>query len=41
MAELHVEQGPELERSRDPIGVVTALHRFTAVFTGQPDHADG
>ncbi len=40
--ELHVEQGVELERSADPIGVVTAItavHRFAATFVGRPDHS--
>jgi len=40
--ELHIEQGPVLESTRVPIGVVTAIagiHRFLAHLVGQPDHA--
>lgn len=40
--ELHVEQGPILERSGSQIGVVTAItgtQRFVAQFSGQADHA--
>ncbi len=40
--ELHIEQGPALERRGSPIGVVThiaGLHRFLATFTGRNDHA--
>jgi N-carbamoyl-L-amino-acid hydrolase len=40
--ELHVEQGPVLERERTAIGVVTAIagiERAVATFTGRPDHA--
>jgi N-carbamoyl-L-amino-acid hydrolase len=40
--ELHVEQGPVLERKGVPIGVVTAIagiERLLATFTGRPDHA--
>jgi len=40
--ELHIEQGPVLEQSRVPIGVVTAIagiYRLVARITGQPDHA--
>ncbi|WP_211260844.1 M20 family metallo-hydrolase [Amycolatopsis jejuensis] len=40
--ELHVEQGPLLEESGVPIGVVTAIagiERILATFTGRPDHA--
>ena len=40
--ELHVEQGPLLERSGHEIGVVTAIagiDRFLARFTGRADHA--
>ena len=40
--ELHIEQGPVLERARVPIGVVTGIvgiHRLLADIEGQPDHA--
>jgi beta-ureidopropionase / N-carbamoyl-L-amino-acid hydrolase len=40
--ELHVEQGPALERKGVPIGVVTAIagiERLLATFSGRPDHA--
>lgn len=40
--ELHIEQGPLLERSGDEIGVVTAIagiDRLMARFVGRPDHA--
>jgi len=40
--ELHVEQGPLLERQHKSIGVVTAIagiERLTAVFAGRADHA--
>jgi len=40
--ELHVEQGPLLERKGAQIGVVTAIagiRRLVATFTGRPDHA--
>lgn len=40
--ELHIEQGPRLERAGIPIGVVTGIvgiHRFRASFVGRPDHA--
>ncbi|MGH9302845.1 MAG: Zn-dependent hydrolase [Acidimicrobiales bacterium] len=40
--ELHIEQGPRLERAGKPIGVVTGIagiHRLAAEFTGRPDHA--
>ncbi|GAA1712864.1 Zn-dependent hydrolase [Kribbella yunnanensis] len=40
--ELHIEQGPLLERRRAQIGVVTAIagiQRLVATFTGRPDHA--
>lgn len=40
--ELHVEQGPLLERSGETIGVVTAIagiDRFLIRFTGRADHA--
>jgi N-carbamoyl-L-amino-acid hydrolase len=40
--ELHIEQGPLLERSGTQIGVVTAIagiDRLVARFTGRPDHA--
>lgn len=40
--ELHVEQGPVLEREGTPIGVVTAIagiNRLLATFHGRPDHA--
>lgn len=40
--ELHVEQGPRLERSGKRIGVVTAIagiERLMAQFTGRADHA--
>ena len=40
--ELHVEQGPLLERKDAQIGVVTAIagiQRLVATFTGRPDHA--
>jgi hydantoinase/carbamoylase family amidase len=40
--ELHVEQGPVLERANEPIGVVTAvagIARGEVVFEGRADHA--
>ncbi|WP_153101161.1 Zn-dependent hydrolase [Paraburkholderia hayleyella] len=40
--ELHIEQGPVLERQRLPVGVVTSIvgiRRVRIVVTGQPDHA--
>lgn len=40
--ELHIEQGPVLERMQLPIGVVTnivGIRRCTIRVTGQPDHA--
>jgi N-carbamoyl-L-amino-acid hydrolase len=40
--ELHVEQGPLLERKGTSIGVVTAIagiERLLATFSGRPDHA--
>ncbi|WP_306233250.1 hydantoinase/carbamoylase family amidase [Agrococcus beijingensis] len=40
--ELHIEQGPMLERSGDEIGIVTAIagiDRLMATFTGRQDHA--
>jgi N-carbamoyl-L-amino-acid hydrolase len=40
--EVHVEQGPVLERERIEIGVVTAIagiERAVATFVGRPDHA--
>jgi acetylornithine deacetylase/succinyl-diaminopimelate desuccinylase-like protein len=40
--ELHVEQGPELERAGEPLGVVSAIAgqaRGEVVFTGRADHA--
>lgn len=40
--ELHVEQGPVLEREKTEIGVVTAIagiERAIATFIGRPDHA--
>lgn len=40
--ELHIEQGPLLERVGKPIGVVTAIagiDRLLATFTGRADHA--
>jgi N-carbamoyl-L-amino-acid hydrolase len=40
--ELHVEQGPVLERHETQIGVVTAIagiERVLAMFLGRPDHA--
>ena len=40
--ELHVEQGPDLERQGVPIGVVTAItgiERVVARFAGRADHA--
>ena len=40
--ELHVEQGPVLERADEPIGIVTAIAgiaRGEVVFTGRADHA--
>ena len=40
--ELHIEQGPVLEREGLPIGVVTdivGIRRVALVVTGQPDHA--
>jgi N-carbamoyl-L-amino-acid hydrolase len=40
--ELHIEQGPRLEKAGVPIGVVTGIvgiDRLLAHFEGQPDHA--
>ena len=40
--ELHVEQGPVLERANEPFGIVTAvagMARGEVVFTGRADHA--
>ena len=40
--EVHIEQGPVLERAREPLGVVTAIAgqaRGTKVFDGRADHA--
>jgi allantoate deiminase len=40
--ELHVEQGPKLERARAPLGVVTSVAgivRCSREFGGRPDHA--
>lgn len=40
--ELHIEQGPELEKAGDQIGVVTSvcgIERFVAHFAGRHDHA--
>ena len=40
--ELHIEQGPQLERHNTQIGVVTAItgiSRFIAQFSGRTDHA--
>ncbi len=40
--ELHIEQGPELERMDRQIGVVetiTGINHFRALFTGRQDHA--
>jgi beta-ureidopropionase / N-carbamoyl-L-amino-acid hydrolase len=40
--ELHIEQGPVLEQTGVPIGVVTGIagiHRVRATLEGQPDHA--
>lgn len=40
--ELHIEQGPELERADRQIGVVetiTGINHFRALFTGRQDHA--
>jgi len=40
--ELHIEQGPILERRGVPLGVVTGIagiHRVVTTFTGQADHA--
>jgi beta-ureidopropionase / N-carbamoyl-L-amino-acid hydrolase len=40
--ELHIEQGPVLEKAGLPIGVVTnivGIRRVLVVVTGQPDHA--
>lgn len=40
--ELHIEQGPSLERENKQIGVVTAIagiDRLLAKFIGEPDHA--
>ena len=40
--ELHIEQGPVLERLGEPIGIVTAIAgqaRGSATFTGRADHA--
>ncbi len=42
--ELHIEQGPVLERERVSVGVVTAItgvSRFRIEVTGRPDHAGG
>lgn len=42
MVELHIEQGPVLERSGVAVGVVetiVGIHGFQAVVTGQADHA--
>ena len=40
--ELHIEQGPVLERAGEPLGVVTAIAgqaRGAVVFEGRADHA--
>lgn len=40
--ELHIEQGPVLERREVPVGVVTGIagiHRVVLTFEGRPDHA--
>ncbi len=40
--ELHIEQGPVLERRGVPLGVVTGIagiHRAVLTFEGRPDHA--
>jgi N-carbamoyl-L-amino-acid hydrolase len=40
--ELHIEQGPRLERSGHTLGVVTGIagiERMVATFVGRPDHA--
>jgi N-carbamoyl-L-amino-acid hydrolase len=40
--ELHIEQGPELEKLDRPIGVVSAItgfRRYRFVWSGRPDHA--
>jgi beta-ureidopropionase / N-carbamoyl-L-amino-acid hydrolase len=40
--EAHIEQGAELEKSGDQIGIVTAIvgsHRFRIVFEGEQNHA--
>jgi hydantoinase/carbamoylase family amidase len=40
--ELHIEQGPELERSHNQIGVVTdiaGIAFYRLIFKGRPDHA--
>ena len=40
--ELHIEQGPRLERTGTPVGVVTAIagiERLLATFLGRADHA--
>lgn len=40
--ELHIEQGPQLQRSRNQIGVVTHISGiafYRLVFKGRPDHA--
>jgi acetylornithine deacetylase/succinyl-diaminopimelate desuccinylase-like protein len=40
--ELHIEQGPRLERARAPLGVVTSIAgivRCSRVFDGRADHA--
>lgn len=40
--ELHIEQGPRLEETGTPIGVVTGIvgiHRLLARLEGRPDHA--
>ncbi|MCU1631906.1 MAG: Zn-dependent hydrolase [Micrococcaceae bacterium] len=40
--ELHIEQGPTLEKQGLPLGIVTAItgiERFIATFTGAADHA--
>ncbi len=41
-AELHIEQGPVLERAGVPLGVVTAIagmHRYTVTVAGEAGHA--
>ena len=40
--ELHIEQGPVLERANEPLGIVTAIAgaaRGTVIFEGRADHA--